>query len=106
MGKHILAGDGTWQPVPLIADPMERMIADALEASGIAYQPEGPATSNLDFRLFNGVHIEVKRLHSPRIAAQMGRVDNVIAAQGSLAVAWLASLIRHDPSIRDTPNGQ
>ena len=78
-------------------DPMERLIESALIDSGIAFQSDfGDGTShNLDFDLTElGIAIEVKRLHSPRIAAQMARTENVIAAQGIEAVHLLAKLIR------------
>ena len=58
-------------------DPMERIIADALTAVGIPFVTECAATSNLDFRLACGVHIEVKRMHTDRIAEQMPRVPHV-----------------------------
>lgn len=78
-------------------DPMERIIESALVDAGIAFQSDfGDGTShNLDFDLIElGIAIEVKRLHSPRIAAQMSRTENVIAAQGIEAVRLLAKLIR------------
>lgn len=80
----------------MITDPMERMIADALDAAGIAYVTDygGGNPSGLDFRLDNGIEIEVKRYHSPRIARQMARAENVIAVQGKPAVEWLAAMIR------------
>lgn len=80
-----------------IKDPMERLIAEALDRAGIDYVTDlgGGNPSNLDFRLSNGVEIEVKRFHSPRIADQMARADNVIAAQGEDAVKFLADLIAH-----------
>jgi len=37
--------------------------------------------------------IEVKRFHTPRVAEQMARADNVIVAQGEAAVRYLAELI-------------
>ena len=79
-----------------MTDPMERLIADALDAAGIAYESGdgGGNSSGLDFRLENGVEIEVKRFHSPRIAEQMSRAENVIAVQGEAAVRYLAELIR------------
>lgn len=54
----------------------------------------GGNPSGLDFRLDNGVEIEVKRMHSDRIAAQMARAPNVIVAQGETAIRYLAELIR------------
>jgi hypothetical protein len=75
-----------------ISDPVERIIADALEARGIAYRHE---QNGLDFYLpEHDLYIEVKRMHSPRIAEQMSRAPNVIAVQGMDAATWLADLIR------------
>ena len=80
----------------VINDPMERLIADALDEAGIGYETGlgGGNPSCLDFRLDNGIEIEVKRFHSPRVADQMARADNVIVAQGKGAVEFLAHLIR------------
>jgi hypothetical protein len=74
---------------------MEKMIADALDASGFSYVTDhgGSNPSNLDFKLANGIEIEVKRFHTPRIADQMARAENVIVAQGEDAVKFLAALI-------------
>lgn len=79
----------------LIGDPMEAIIAEALDRAGIAYTRDhgGGNPSGLDFRLANGVEIEVKRMHSPRIAEQMARAENVIAIQGDEAVRWFAVII-------------
>lgn len=75
-----------------ITDPVERVIADALDAACIAYEVERDDT-HLDFRLANGVYIECKRYHTPRIAEQMTRAENVIVVQGMDAARWLASII-------------
>ncbi len=61
---------------------------------GFGYVREDENPSHLDFLLDNGIEIEVKRMHSDRIAAQMARAPNVIAAQGEEAVRFLASLLR------------
>lgn len=79
---------------------MERLIAAALSAASQEWVDErDPAALGLDFYLPDqGVHIEVKRMHSPRISEQMRRSENVIVAQGPLAVALLARLIEgHRP---------
>jgi len=78
-------------------DPMELIVQEALGAAGIPYisgdDPRSPA--RLDFYLpGRDVHIEVKRLHTDRIARQMARADNVIVAQGSEAVKLLAAMLR------------
>jgi hypothetical protein len=81
-----------------ISDPLERIVAEALDDAGIGYVTDagGGNPSNLDFRLHNGIEIEVKRFHTPRIAEQMSRAENVIVAQGEAAVLFLADLIaRH-----------
>jgi hypothetical protein len=76
-------------------DPMERIIASALDDAGIRYVTDGDGNpSGLDFRLESGVEIEVKRFHSDRIGDQMKRAENVIVAQGFDAVMMLAELIR------------
>lgn len=75
-------------------DPMERIIAEALGKIGMAYTRENEHPSRLDFRLTdNGVEIEVKRFHSPRISDQMARSENVIAIQGAGAVRFFAALL-------------
>lgn len=78
------------------SDPMEAIVAQALDASGITYTRDlgGGNPSGLDFRLENGIEIEVKQFHSHRIADQMARAENVIAVQGEDAVRFFASLIR------------
>lgn len=77
-----------------ITDPMERQIADALDAAGIEFEHER-RPENLDFYVpaFD-IFIEVKRMHSPRIADQMSRAPHIIAAQGDKGVAFLAALLR------------
>ena len=79
----------------IVADPMEDIIARALDAAGLDYARDygGENPSGLDFRLANGVEIEVKRFHSPRIAGQMSRADNVIAIQGKEAVEFFSGLL-------------
>ncbi len=77
-------------------DPMELLIAEALDDAGIDYVTDfnGGNPSGLDFKLANGIEIEVKRFHSPRVAEQMGRAENVIAVQGEAAIRYFADLIR------------
>lgn len=77
-------------------DPMERLIADALDRAGIRYLTDegGDNPSRLDFALPDyGVEIEVKRFHTERMTKQMARVENVIVAQGEIAVRFLAELL-------------
>lgn len=77
-------------------DPMERLIYDALVDADMDFTTDygGGNPSGLDFRLANGVEIEVKQYHSPRISDQMSRADNVIVAQGRKACEMLAEMIR------------
>lgn len=78
-------------------DPMEQIIEQALIDASIRYLTDkgGQNPTHLDFYLPDwDVHIEVKRMHSDRIAEQMSRAENVIAAQGEWAVRFLASVIR------------
>ena len=78
-------------------DPMEILIQEALERASVPFTREThSANCGLDFYLPNyDVHIEVKQFHSDRIAKQMARAPNVIAAQGADAVQFLAHLIGH-----------
>lgn len=82
---------------PLITtDPMERIIERALLTAGIPFVADrnGGTSHNLDFDLpEHGIAIEVKRMHSPRVADQMARAPNVIVAQGEVAVRFLADAI-------------
>lgn len=75
-------------------DPMEAIVAQALTAAGVGFSRDlgGENPSGLDFRLCDGVEIEVKRFHTPRIADQMARAENVIAIQGKAAVEHYAAL--------------
>lgn len=77
---------------------MERLIEEALIDAGVPFAMEGDKGERLpmDFYLPElDIHIEVKRFHSPRVAEQMARVENVIAAQGEAGVRALAGAIRH-----------
>jgi hypothetical protein len=81
----------------VLADPMEQLIEAALRGANVEFRTDegGGNPSGLDFLLPNeGVEIEVKRMHTPRIAEQMSRAENVIVAQGPKAVALLAAMIR------------
>ena len=76
-------------------DPLEKVLADALDVCGLTYETDfgGANPSGLDFRLSNGVEIEVKRFHTPRIAEQMARSPEVIALQGERAVRFFAMIL-------------
>lgn len=73
------------------ADPMEKIIAVALDTAGISHTK---SAVDLDFYLPEfDVHIECKRFHSPRISQQMERADNVIVLQGEKAVKTFAAML-------------
>lgn len=75
-------------------DPVEKIIADALDDCGIDYESPCLLTC-LDFRLMKtGVRIECKRFHSIRISDQMSRTENIIAVQGIEAAKLMARFIR------------
>lgn len=79
-----------------LADPMERLVSEALDRARIKYATDegGGNPCGLDFHLTDfDIHIEVKRFHSDRVADQMRRAENVIVAQGETAIRWLAELI-------------
>lgn len=80
--------------VSLITEnPFEQIIERALIKAGIAYQADhdGSNPTHLDFYLPEyDVHVEVKTMHSERIAEQMSRAPNVIVAQGKHAIEFLA----------------
>jgi hypothetical protein len=83
-----------------VTDPVEKIIADALDEAGIAYM-RGRATGELDFYLVaSGVWIECKRAHSPRIADQMARYPHVIAVQSIEAAQLLARWVNRDEDAR------
>ena len=81
-----------------MSDPMEGIIRAALERERFDFTEDGKAggevNKNLDFRLTDyDIFIEVKQMHSPRIADQMARAPNVIAVQGKEAVEFFAALL-------------
>ncbi len=77
-----------------ITDPIEKIVAAALNRAGIVYRHESEGGQRLDFYLpVDDVYIEVKALHSPRIAAQMGSVTSVIAIQGRGAALAFARML-------------
>jgi hypothetical protein len=95
--RYLALGRTNRTTPPPLADPIERLIADALQAAGLAFttgQGDG-AASGMDFELPElGLAIEVKRFHSDRNAEQMARASDVIVAQGEVAARALAALIR------------
>ena len=77
-----------------MSDPMERILADALDRAGLNYITGDKNPARLDFYLPGiDLYIEVKQFYSPRIAKQMSRAPNVIALQGACAVRLFANLI-------------
>lgn len=76
-------------------DPIEQIIATALDARGIAYTMDGQGdTKGLDFRLLaSDVYIECKQFHTPRTCEQTSRVENVIVVQGRRAAELFAALL-------------
>lgn len=77
-----------------VTDPCEIIIAAALNQAEIPFAHE---KLGLDFYLPDfDLYIEVKQLHSPRIAVQMERAKNVIAVQGKEACIFMAALIAGD----------
>lgn len=82
----------------MIADPIERIIADALDRAGINYVHES-AGAPLDFQV-GEVLIEVKQFHSDRTNRQMADHNNVIVIQGREAALWFADAI--GSSVSDT----
>lgn len=72
----------------------EQIIEDALTRAGIEFQRHN--AKELDFFLPTlDIYIEVKDMHSPRIAAQMERAKNVIAIQGIAAAVWFANIMSY-----------
>ena len=88
-----------------ISDPLENIVAAALERSGTRFIHEtedNKRTMGLDFYLPDiDVHIEVKQFHSDRISKQMSRADNVIALQGHFAVAAFCTMLCGEINILD-----
>lgn len=81
-----------------ITDPCERIVAGALDAAGIAWTNDPHQARELDFYLPGlRLWIEVKQMHSPRIAEQMARAPDVIAIQGRAAAEAFARLIGRAP---------
>jgi hypothetical protein len=79
----------------VLADPMEKIVRDALNASPLLFvEEEDPRALGLDFYLpLLDIHIEVKQFHSHRISEQMSRAKNVIAIQGIDAAKLFSKMI-------------
>ena len=78
-----------------VYDPLEKLVADALDAIPVAYTVDGEGdTKGLDFYLMGvNVYIECKQFHTPRVAEQMARVENVIVIQGKQAAEMFAAMV-------------
>ena len=80
-------------------DPIEKIIATALDNAGIEYILDGEApknvTHNFDFYIPNFcIHIEVSAYYTPRKIEQLSRAEHVIYVQGRAAALACAALIR------------
>lgn len=93
------SSDDTQPPTThgLPTDPIERIVAVALRAAGIAYEMPNGSTGDLDFYLPEpDVRIECKQFYSPRIAEQMSRFSDVIVIQGRAAAEQFARMVAND----------
>lgn len=95
-----------------MSDPTEKIVAEALDAAGIKYHRDGARkgraakeqSKGLDFFLPNqGIYIECKRFHSPRIAEQLKRDPNIIVIQGERAARVFAWLLSDRKSLLEPP---
>lgn len=92
-----------------VRDPLEEIIAHALDKAGIDYATdyEGKSPAELDFHLpALDLYIEVKSGHSDRIATQTTRHHNIIVVQGVKATKWVAELISRSSITNEHPNHQ
>jgi hypothetical protein len=78
-----------------VKDPMEEIVHQALHDAKVPFVAgDSNNAARLDFYLpVQNLYIEVKQFHSPRIAEQMARSENVIVLQGRPAVEWFAEMI-------------
>jgi hypothetical protein len=85
-------------------DVLEEMIGNALTEAGIGWVHENhpdrahekriDGQRTLDFKLANGLYIEVKHLYSERSVQQMASAPNVILIQGLEAAKWFCEMLR------------
>mgnify|MGYP000875157366 CR=1 FL=1 len=76
-----------------ITDPVERTIAESLDAAGIRYV-RGYGTRDLDFHLpEHDIRIECKQFFTPRVADQLAANHDVILIQGMGAARAFAAMI-------------
>jgi hypothetical protein len=79
-----------------ISDPIERIIAEALDAARIPYCHHSKGNERpgqLDFALPSGVQIECKQFHAARVVDQMAAHSDVIVIQGRAAALAFAGMI-------------
>jgi len=84
-----------------ITDPVEHIIAAALDEAGIAYVHSGedgsglPLTRGLDFYLPGfECWIECKAYHSDRISGQMAKAADIIVIQGLGAARAFSAMLK------------
>ena len=79
-----------------ITDPIERIVAIALDQAGVPYIHEkDQPNQSADFYLPElAVSIEVKQFFTERILGQMQRTDNVIVIQGRGAPLAFATMLK------------
>ena len=80
-------------------DPLERQVSDALTIRGIPFTTPAMRrdASGLDFRLPNGVEIEVTFAFTERKVRQCASTRDVILLQGPDAVRVFCDLISRHP---------
>lgn len=77
-----------------MTDPMENIIASALDRAGIRYFTENKNHAKLDFYLpDHDLYIEAKQFHSERTSRQTAQIPNVIVIQGVKAAEWFAATL-------------
>jgi hypothetical protein len=79
------------------ADHLEKQLANSLYEANIDFVHESESEV-IDLDLFlpgSQVYIEVKQYHTPRIAAQTERHENIIVLQGKESVNYFCSLLNN-----------
>ncbi|MDJ0512795.1 MAG: hypothetical protein QNJ62_05060 [Methyloceanibacter sp.] len=69
--------------------PLESQIERSLQGAGIAFTWDAP----LDFELYEGIGIEVKRFYSERLERQISDRPDVIVVQGKKATDFFCRLL-------------
>lgn len=92
----------------MIDDPIERIIADGLDAAGIRYVHETQSkelTLALDFYLPDFcIFLECKQFWSQNLNNQMQRASNIIAIQGRAAAYAFVSMISREAIMQELAN--